>query len=190
MEENLINRCKKGDREAFNELVLMYQDRIINLAYNLLSDRDDAYDAAQETFIKVYRNIGSFRGDSSFVTWIYRITSNVCKDILRKRMRRINTVSLSPPDESSQSQFIDIKDDKRTPDEHLELTELQQDVRQALSELKKEYREIIVYCDVEQLSYEEAAKLIECPVGTIKSRLNRARNALRNNLLKKSGTIY
>lgn len=190
MEENLIKRCKNGDRDAFNELVLEYQDRVINLAYNLLSDRDDAYDAAQETFIKIYRNIGSFRGDSSFITWVYRITSNVCKDLLRKRMKQSNTVSLSPADESGESQFTDIKDDRRTPEECLEATELQREVRQALSELKKEYREIIVYCDMEQMSYEEVSKILECPMGTIKSRLNRARNALKNNLLKKSGTIY
>jgi RNA polymerase sigma-70 factor (ECF subfamily) len=95
-DDNLISRCQKGDREAFNELVLKHQDSVINLAYNLLSNSEDAYDAAQETFIRVFRNIGSFRGDSSFITWIYRITSNVCKDMLRKRQRQISAVSLSP----------------------------------------------------------------------------------------------
>ncbi|MGN1120320.1 MAG: sigma-70 family RNA polymerase sigma factor, partial [Oscillospiraceae bacterium] len=183
-QDNLIARCKGGEREAFNELVLKYQDNVINLAYNLLSDRDDAYDAAQETFIKVYKNIGSFRGESSFVTWIYRITSNVCKDILRKRQRQGATVSLSPADDSADSQFMDIKDEKKTPEEMLETTELQREVREALSELKAEYREVIVYCDMEQLSYEEMSSLLKCPVGTIKSRLSRARTALRNNLLK------
>ena len=188
--DNLIESCKKGDRDAFNELVLKYQDSVINLAYNLLSNRDDAYDAAQETFIKVYRNIGSFRGDSSFVTWIYRITSNVCKDILRKRQKHSNVVSLSPSEGDSDSGFMDIRDDKKTPEERLEVTELQKEVREALSELKAEYREIIVYCDIEQLSYEEISKLLKCPMGTIKSRLSRARTALKNNLLKKSGTNY
>ena len=188
--DNLIESCKKGDRDAFNELVLKYQDSVINLAYNLLSNRDDAYDAAQETFIKVYRNIGSFRGDSSFVTWIYRITSNVCKDILRKRQKHSNVVSLSPSEDDSDSGFMDIRDDKKTPEERLEVTELQKEVREALSELKAEYREIIVYCDIEQLSYEEISKLLKCPMGTIKSRLSRARTALKNNLLKKSGTNY
>ena len=179
-EKKLINECKNGNREAFNELVLQYQDLVVSFAYGMLSNKEDAYDAAQEIFIKVYKSITMFEGKSSFTTWLFRISSNVCKDFLRKRQVRSNSVSIDTGDFDEES--IDIEDSRYTPESAIEKSEKQQLVRKALSEIKSEYREIIVYCDLQERSYEEAAQILGCPVGTVKSRLSRARIALRNRL--------
>lgn len=184
-ETELIKRCQKGDREAFDELVRMYQGQVINIAYGMLSDREDAYDAAQEAFIKVYRNIGNFKGKSSLSTWIYRIVSNVCNDFLRKRQRSGVAVSISGAAQNDDDKDIDITDTAPTPEELVELSEEQRALRIAISELSAEYREIITLSDIEQLSYEEISEVLKCPTGTVKSRLSRARNALRKKLLKK-----
>lgn len=183
-ETDLIKRCQKGERDAFNELVEKYQSRVVNIAYGMLSDREDAYDAAQEVFVKIYKNINGFRGGSSLSTWIFRIVSNVCNDMLRKRQRAAVTVSLSGAQQDEDGKDIDVTDDAPSPDELLELDERQRAVRLAISELRAEYREIITYSDIEQLSYEEIADILKCPVGTVKSRLNRARGALKKKLLK------
>lgn len=184
-ETDLIERCQRGDRDAFNELVEKYQSQVVNIAYGMLSDREDAYDAAQEVFVKIYRNIDSFRGKSSLSTWIYRIVSNVCNDMLRKRQRSAVTVSLNKTQSDEDEKDMDIVDEAPMPDELLELDERQRAVRLAISELSDEYREIITFSDIEQLSYQEIADILKCPVGTVKSRLNRARGALRKKLLKK-----
>jgi len=177
-EEQLIKRCKNGDRDAFNELVVKYQDKVINMAYGMLSNRDDAFDAAQETFIKAYRGMGTFAEKSSFNTWLYRILANVCKDMLRKRQRTIKVVSIHDDidDDAGPTQ---IPDTAPTPEEAVERTALQNEVWQALAKLKGDQRDIIVCFDMQGLSYEETAAALDCPVGTVKSRLNRARNALR-----------
>lgn len=183
-ESELIERCKNGDRDAFNELVEQYQGQIINIAYGMLSDREDAYDAAQETFVKIYRNIGGFKGKSSLSTWIYRIVANVCNDMLRKRQRSAAVVSISNTVSDDDDREMDITDDAPTPEELLELSEEQRAVRIAISELGAEHREIITLSDIEQLSYEEISGILKCPIGTVKSRLNRARTALKKKLLK------
>lgn len=184
-ETELIKRCQNGDRAAFDELVRMYQGQVINIAYGMLSDREDAYDAAQEAFIKVYRNIGNFKGKSSLSTWIYRIVSNVCNDFLRKRQRGGVVVSMNGAASEDDDKDMDITDTAPTPEELVELSEEQRALRIAISELSAEYREIITLSDIEQLSYEEISEVLKCPAGTVKSRLNRARNALRKKLLKK-----
>lgn len=183
-ETELIERCQRGDREAFNELVEQYQSQVINIAYGMLSDREDAYDAAQETFVKIYRNIGGFKGKSSLSTWIYRIVANVCNDMLRKRQRSAVVVSMSNTISDEDDREMDITDDAPTPEELLELSEEQRVVRIAISELSAEHRQIITLSDIEQLSYEEISEILKCPIGTVKSRLNRARSALKKKLLK------
>lgn len=181
-EAEIIKKCKKGDRDAFNELVKMYQNKIVNIAYGMLSDSDDAFDAAQEVFIKVYKGLDNFREKSSFSTWIYRITSNVCADILRKRQRSINAISINYSDDEKE---MEIKDESLTPEEYSELNERQAALRQALKEIKDEYREIITLFDIEELSYDKISEILKIPVGTVKSRLNRARAALKKNLSEK-----
>lgn len=183
-EKTLILKCKTGDRAAFSALVEKYQSKIINIAYGMLSDKEDAYDAAQEVFIKVFRSIDSFEEKSSFSTWIYRITVNVCNDILRKRQRKISAVSLFTSDGDDEKP-IEIKDDSPTPQDTVEINETQLEVRRAISELSDEYKAVITLFDIEGLSYDEISSIINIPVGTVKSRLNRARAALKKNLLKK-----
>ena len=149
----------------------------------MLSDYEDASDASQEVFVKVYRSIASFKGQAAFSTWLYRICSNVCNDMLRKRQRRVISVSIDGDDDENPAAHL--PSSEPTPAETLEQTERQKAVREAINSLRKEYREIIVYSDMEQLSYEEISKILRCPVGTVKSRLNRARNNLRKKLSEK-----
>ncbi len=182
-EMELMRRSKKGDTEAFSQLVQLYQTKVVNIAYGMLSDREDAYDAAQEAFLKIYRSLDTFRGNSSVSTWIYRITANVCTDMLRKRQRSVQIIPIDEePDEDKPR--MELRDESPTPEEHAELSERQAALRQALSELGYEYRQIITLYDMEGLSYEEIAAALGCPTGTVKSRLSRARAALKKNLLK------
>ena len=180
-ENELIASCKRGDRDAFNEIVMKYQTQVFNIAYSVLSDYDDASDAAQEVFIKIYRSIASFKGQSSFSTWLYRICVNVCNDILRKRQRRGPSVSLDA-EEEDKGAAAELVSELPTPEQSAEQNERQRIVREAIAGLNEEYRAVIICYDIQQLSYEETAAILKCPVGTVKSRLNRARAALRKKL--------
>ena len=182
-ENDLIKKCKKGNREAFNVLFSRYQSHVINIAYGMLSNREDAYDAAQEVFVKVYRSIESFREQSSFATWLYRITANVCSDILRKRQKSGNIVSISGY--TDENKEFDIEDESASVEENMELSERQAAVRKAISALKEEHRIIITLCDLQGMSYDEIAETLKIPPGTVKSRINRARSALKKNLTEK-----
>lgn len=178
-EKRLIELCKKGDRNAFNELVLKYQSKVVNIAYGMLSVREDAEDAAQEVFIKIYKNISSFNENSAISTWIYRITVNTCNDILRKR---INKKTISIYSDNDDESDMAIPDSSHTPEEAAEASEIHRTLLAAISGLKEEYRCVITLFDLEGMSYEEIAKIINVPVGTVKSRLSRARGQLRKSL--------
>ena len=179
-DREMIARCKKGDREAFNKLMETYQKQVFNISYGMLSDYEDASDAAQEVFVKVWRSIAGFKGEASFKTWLYRICANVCNDILRKRQRRGMTVSLD--DDSSAAELLS---ELPTPEDSLEVNERQRLVRRAIDSLSNEFITVIVLSELQQLSYEEVANVLKIPTGTVKSRLNRARNALRKKLSDK-----
>ncbi|MDD6763305.1 MAG: sigma-70 family RNA polymerase sigma factor [Clostridiales bacterium] len=183
-DQEMITRCKKGDREAFNELMIKYQKQVFNMAYSILSDYEDASDASQEVFVKVYRSIASFRGQSAFTTWLYTICRNVCNDALRKRQRKGFTISIDS-NEDENNPVAELPSEELSPEEHYEMSERQRIVRDAIRSLSPEYREIIMYSDMEQLSYDEIARILKCPNGTVKSRLNRARNALKKKLSEK-----
>lgn len=188
-EHELVVRCKKGDREAFNCLVEKYQTKVVNIAYGMLSNQEDAYDAAQEVFIRIYRNIGNFQGKSSLSTWIYRIVANVCTDLLRKRGRKsVISLDSSPGEEDSAPK--ELRDPALTPEAAAALSETQREVRQAISTLVEEQRIIITLYDIEGMSYEEIAHIVDCPVGTVKSRLNRARKALKKILSEKRELFF
>ncbi len=171
----LVAKIKKGDMNAFDELVDLYNKRVANIAYSLLSDREDALDAAQEVFIKVYRNIANFRGESSVSTWIYKITKNVCTDMLRKR--KGNIISLDSDDEDEPK--LEISDESTAPEHIAERNAQIEAVRRAVSMLDENMRMVITLFDINGLSYEETATVLKCPVGTVKSRLYRAREQLR-----------
>lgn len=182
-ENDLIKKCKKGNREAFNNLFEAYQSKVVNIAYGMLSNREDAYDAAQEVFVRVYRNISSFKEEASFNTWLYRIITNVCSDILRKRQKNSKVISIS--NMSDEENDIDIPDDSPTPEENIELTERQRAVKDAISQLREEYRVVITMCDIEGMSYDDIADMLGVPKGTVKSRINRARSSLKKILIEK-----
>lgn len=184
-ENELIERVRRGNRDAFTDLMEKYQTQIFNIAYGMLSDYEDASDATQEVFIKVYKSITSFKGQSAFTTWIYAICRNVCNDILRKRRRHGMNISLYGDDEDDTAPIKNVKSNALTPEESVEADERQKLVREAITSLKAEYREVIVYSDMQGLSYEEIAKIMKCPVGTVRSRLNRARASLRKILAEK-----
>lgn len=187
IEKDILKECKDKNRNAFNKLVETYQSKVFNMAYSMLSNYEDANDAAQEVFLKVYKNIDKFEGKSSLSTWIYRICVNVCNDMLRKRTRSAPVISLFSfgTNDNDEEKPLEIKDDTPTPEESLEMTETQAEVRRALDELSPEFKTVITLYDLEGLSYDEISDILKCPVGTIKSRLNRARKALKKNLLKK-----
>lgn len=174
-DEELVKLIKKGNKSAFDDLVNRYSSRVVNIAYSLLSDREDSLDAAQEIFIKVYKNISTFRGESSVSTWIYRITKNVCTDFLRKR----KAVVISLDDEKDDEQKLEIADESSSPEEVFERKEKITLVRNAIAALDENQRMVITLFDINGLSYDEIASVLRCPIGTVKSRLYRARDSLR-----------
>lgn len=185
-EEKLIKMAVKGDVNAFEKIVYTYEKKIYNIAYNMFTNEQDAYDATQEVFIKLYRNIHSFKFDSSFATWLHRIAVNTCIDEYRKKKKHIyqTAYSLDEPIENEDSAVVrEIKDQSKTPEDKIIQNETIEDVRKAISQLKEEYKSIIILRDLNGYSYEEIAKILDCSLGTIKSRLSRARNALKNKVL-------
>jgi len=181
-EQTLIRAAQRGDLEAFNQLVLLYQDFLFRVAMNILRDEDTAADATQQALISAFRNLKTFRG-GSLRSWLSRITANACYDELR-RMARAKDVPLQVYDENgeemeSASWMID---PALSPEELAEHSDLVDAIQNSLSALPEHYRLVAQLVDVEGLSYEEAAVALDLPVGTVKSRLARARNALRESL--------
>ena len=180
MEKFLLEKAKSGDIAAFEQLVESYQKKIFNIALRMLGNYDDAGDLTQEVLIRIYRSIRSFKEQSSFSTWIYRITTNVCLDEIRKRKNR-KVVSL---DEEIK---LDDGDMKRqiesggpTPEESAETEDLKKIVNDAIEKLNEEHRVVIVLRDIQGLTYEEISDVLKLPEGTVKTRINRARQALKN----------
>jgi RNA polymerase sigma-70 factor (ECF subfamily) len=184
-EQILLERSKAGDIAAFEMLVEAYQKKIFNLAFRMIGNYDDAGDLAQEALIRVYKSIAGFKAQSSFSTWIYRITTNVCLDEIRKRKNK-KVLSLDEEihveDGEMQRQ---IESDDPLPEEVFEREELRQIVGDAIASLPEEQRTVLTLRDLQGLSYEEIADILDCPGGTVKSRINRARQALKNALLTK-----
>lgn len=181
-ESALIERWRDGDQRAFEDLVGRYEKKVYNLAYRMSGNADDASDLAQEAFVRVYTALPSFRGQSSFATWLYRIATNVCLDELRRRGRQ-PVLSLDQPVAMDEGQVVRQTVDPSTgPLEELERGEVQAAVQRGISSLQPEHRAVIVLRDLQGLSYDEIAEALECSLGTVKSRLNRARLALRERL--------
>lgn len=181
-DEQLVKKAARGDVTAFDELVMRYSKKVMNTAYGMMSDYHDACDAVQEVFLRVYKNLHSFKGKSQFSTWVYRITANVCNDLLRNRQKH-SAISLDKEDENAVR--ADIPDGAATPHELAEQSELQKAVRAAVASLPEDYRVVLTLYEFENLSYEQIADILECPLGTVKSRISRAKKALRKNLEEK-----
>jgi RNA polymerase sigma-70 factor (ECF subfamily) len=191
-EEQLVKRSLQGDLQAFEELVLGYQSKVYALTYRYMGNEEDAYDMFQETFIKAYRSLPTFKGQSSFGTWIYRIASNVCLDELRRRKRRIPTLSLDEPATTLDGNELEVEiaDTSYSIDILYEQKELSSSIQEVLDQMKKEHKTAIILRDILDLSYEEMAKVMGCSMGTVKSRLSRARNILKEKLLQRELPEY
>ena len=178
-ETALIAGARNGDLDAFNRLVLAYQDLAYNLAFRMLGDEGTAEDTTQIAFISAYNNLGSYRG-GSFKAWVLRMVTNACYDELRRRQRH-PTTPLEPiidnDDEMESPGWL--ADDHPSPEETAEQNELEQAIQNCLNNLPDEFRTVAILIDVQGMDYEEAAGVIGKPLGTVKSRLARARGKLR-----------
>lgn len=180
-EVSLVRDAQRGDLNAFNRLVLEYQDLAYNLAYRMLSDPAAAEDATQNAFLSAYRNLSSYRG-GSFRAWVMRMVTNTCYDELRRRQRH-PTTPLEPVDEEDDEEIESprwMADDKPNPEEEVEQGELNRAVQDCLDGLPEDFRAVIVMVDVEGLDYQEVSVATNKPLGTIKSRVARARLRLRD----------
>ena len=181
LDENLVLRVQQGDKAAFDLLVIKYQHKIIQLVNRYVKDPSEAQDVAQETFIKAYRAVGDFRGDSAFYTWLYRIAINTAKNYLVSRARRSSNYQVDIQDAEAienapQLQGMD------TPERLLLNQEIIDTIKTAVDHLPEEMRTAIMLREFEGMSYEESAVAMDCPVGTVRSRLFRAREAIDNKL--------
>lgn len=183
-ELDLIERAKAGDMVAFEQIVAAHQQKIYTVAFRILENGDDAADVAQETFIRIYRSLANFKGDSSLSTWIYRITVNLCKDTLRKR-GHLFTQSLDEPiTDENESLYPQLADDAPLPEEQYEQQELKAYLEKFIAGLSPDYRIVVVMREQMEMSYEEISHQLGISLGTVKSRLNRARKYLRESILK------
>jgi RNA polymerase sigma-70 factor (ECF subfamily) len=180
----LVERALNQDLAAFEQLVSRYQDRLIGFSARMLGDRDEAEDVAQETFVKAYRNLESFRGASAFSTWLYRIATNLCIDRARAKKRRPQSAySLDEPfDKEEDSGGRDVPDETFEPSGMVERDELRRRVRETVAEMPEKARAVLVMCDIQGMPYEEIAQALEIPIGTVKSRLFHARADLARRL--------
>lgn len=183
-DQELVKRSIQGDGQAFDELVAKYQNKVYALAFRYMGNEDDAYDMSQEAFIKAYRSLRSFKGESSFSTWIYRIATNVCLDEIRRRKRRVVPLSLDEPLATLDGEEMEreIADITLSADYVYEQKELSQTIQLLLDEMKPEHKTAIVLRDIMELSYEEIAGVLNCSIGTVKSRINRARSIFQKKI--------
>ncbi len=181
VDEALVARVQRGDRRAFDLLVLKYQNRVAALISRYIRDQAEVADVTQEAFIRAYRAISSFRGDSAFYTWLYRIAINTAKNQLVASDRRPPGVDVDA-DEAEQLDIGSRLKDNTTPEHLLLEDEIARTIRDALAALPEDLRTAITLRELEGLSYEEIAKAMDCPVGTVRSRIFRAREAIDSRL--------
>jgi RNA polymerase sigma-70 factor (ECF subfamily) len=177
----LVRRVQRGERGAFDLLVLRYQHKVVKLVARMLRDPAEAEDVAQEAFVKAYRALGSFRGDSAFYTWLYRIAVNTARNTMASRQRR----PLDYEADLSESEQSVVESRMRhgdTPEAAALSDEIHNTVNKAIEALPEDLRTAIILREVEGLSYEEIAEAMDCPVGTVRSRIFRAREAIARNL--------
>ncbi len=182
-EKVLLARAKKGEIAAFESLMTAYENRVYTLALRSTGSEQDAADITQEVFLRAWKSLESFRGDSSLSTWLYRVTSNICVDFARKRAAESGMASI----DDAESPAASVADPSRAiqPEQAVENQELREELQYALSQLSEEHREVVLLRDVAGLAYTEIARTLGLEDGTVKSRLARARNSLRKILLER-----
>lgn len=188
-DQSLVQRVQQGDRRAFDVLVLRYQQRIVKLIMRYVHDPVEAQDVAQEAFIKAYRALPTFRGDSAFYTWLHRIAINTAKNHLVSLKRRPVDYSLDLQDPENYEANARLRDED-SPEGLVMQQELQQVVAQAIASLPEELRTAIMLREIDGLSYEEIASTMECPIGTVRSRIFRAREAIDGSIAAMAGKLH
>jgi RNA polymerase sigma-70 factor (ECF subfamily) len=176
-DQDLVTRVQAGDKRAFDLLVLKYQNRIVKLVSRFVHDPMEAQDVTQEAFIKAYRAIGSFRGDSAFYTWLYRIATNAAKNFLVAQKRRPPAMGVDAMEAEQYAVDTRLKE-KETPENLVVTEELKSVIFKTIEGLPGDLKEAITLREMECMSYEDIAVIMECPVGTVRSRIFRARDAI------------
>lgn len=181
----LVERSRHNDLQAFEQLVQIYQNKVYGLCYQLTGNYNDSQDLAQEVFIKAYSSIKTFKNQSDFGTWLHRIAVNTWINIQRKRKRR-QEVSIDAPlkTEDGEEMAREIPSPEANPLETVESKELNALVNKAIQQLSYEHRAVLVLREIEGYSYEEIAQIMDCSIGTVRSRINRARKAMKEQVLK------
>lgn len=182
IDQQIVERVQRGDKRAFDLLVTKYQRKIFRLLSRLIRDPGEIEDVAQEAFIKAYRALPNFRGDSAFYTWLYRIAINTAKNHLVAQGRRAPTSTEAEVEEAENFEDADGLRDVNTPDAMLMSRQVGDAVNRAIDRLPEDLRTAIVLRELEGLSYEEIAESMNCPIGTVRSRIFRAREAIANEL--------
>lgn len=181
-DQSIVELVQQGDKEAYNILVLRYQHKVCDIAYKYVNNYVDANDVAQESFIRAYRALANFRGESSFYTWLYRIVCNTAKSFLEQNQKHRYSVDVDDPDFDSQQDVRGLLTTNDSPDALLESDELQKIIRQAMDELPEDLKRAIVLREVEEMSYEDIALIMDTPIGTVRSRIFRARQYIEDKM--------
>ena len=187
-EEQLIRRAQQGDNGAFEELLLLHQKKVYNLCLRMSANPDDALDLSQEAFLRAWRSLGQYQFEASFSTWLFRLTSNICIDFLRRKKRRQETSLTESYDDSNEGAELSVPDAQPGPEQQAMTNETKIELARAMEQLSPEHREILQLRVIEDLQYEQIADILGVRVGTVKSRLARARLALRKIL--KAGNYF
>ena len=182
VDQQLVERAQRGDKKAFELLVVKYQRKLARLLSRFVRDASEVEDVTQEAFIKAYRALPSFRGDSAFYTWLYRIGINTAKNYLVSLGRRAPTVTGVDSEEAEGIEEGDQLRDLNTPENQMMTRQLAETVNHALQELPEELRTAITLREIDGMSYEEIAQIMNCPIGTVRSRIVRAREAIAERL--------
>lgn len=187
-EEQLIRLAQQGDNSAFEQLLLLHQKKVYNLCLRMSANPDDALDLSQEAFLKAWKNLSQYQFEASFSTWLFRLTSNVCIDFLRRKKRRQETSLTETYEDSDDGAEFSVPDAQPLPEQQAITKETQLELAQAMARLAPDHREILQLRVIEGLAYEQIADILDIRVGTVKSRLARARLALRKIL--KAGNYF
>ena len=186
--DELVRRLQKGDDTAFEEFVSEYEKKIYTLALRQMGNSQDAEDITQEVFLRVYRNIGTFRAESRLSTWVYQITMNACIDATRRRSRRVEVTPMYTDEDGEEQVPVELPDESYAPERVYEQTALRDQIREGLAHLSEEHRRILILRDINGLSYTEIGEVLGLSEGTVKSRLFRARDRMCT-LLRAHGNI-